>query len=167
MNESSTAESVVTMRRPGPSDGVLLHRMVADCGVLELNTCYAYALMASDFADTCVIAEVEGEPAGFVVGYRPPPRPEALFVWQVGVLPAGRGRGLARTMLDHLMQRLADDGVTHMEATVATDNEPSDRLFRSYARDKGAELEIGGGFSGEDLGGGGHPDEPRYRIGPV
>lgn len=167
MSSPGTVDAAVSMRRPNEEDGVLLHRMVDECGVLELNTCYAYALMAADFADTCVIAEVDGDPAGFVVGYRPPQRPEALFVWQVGVLPAGRGRGLAKRMIGHLAASLADDGVTHVEATVATDNEPSDRLFRGLARDAGADITVGGGFSGAALGGDGHPDEPRYRIGPL
>eukprot|EP01013_Petalomonas_cantuscygni_P027766 TRINITY_DN5093_c0_g1_i1.p2 TRINITY_DN5093_c0_g1~~TRINITY_DN5093_c0_g1_i1.p2 ORF type:complete len:184 (+),score=26.02 TRINITY_DN5093_c0_g1_i1:204-755(+) len=178
--ESSTSlsatEPVLNLRRPTQEDGVLLWRLVEECAPLERNTCYAYVLMASDFADSCVLAELDGRPAGFLIAYHPPRRPEVLFVWQIGVLPTARGHGVGRAMLDFATgrgawsDRTADrTPVEFLEATIAPDNPTSEHLFRSFARAHCVPLhaDAAAGFTAEALGGGGHPPEPRYRIGPL
>ena len=63
---------------------------------LDVNSTYAYLLMATDFAETSiVVVGVDGAVCGFITGYRPPRRPDTLFVWQVAVAPDAQGRGLA------------------------------------------------------------------------
>ncbi len=74
------------IRNTTPADGAKLWQLVRESEALELNSAYFYVLMATHFADSCVIAEDEdGRAAGFVVGHRPPRKPDTVFVWQVGV----------------------------------------------------------------------------------
>ena len=42
---------------------------------------------------------------GFVKGYRPPTDPSVIFVWQVGVDDAARGKGIAGKMIHTLAKR--------------------------------------------------------------
>src|SRR5690606_41582845 len=66
--------------------------------------------------------------------YRPPARPEAVFVWQIGVHPRAQGQGLGRRLLLELLRRPAAADATHLEATVGVSNTASARLFQSVAR---------------------------------
>jgi len=90
----------VVLRRPTDGDGYNLHQLVARCQPLDTNSVYCNLLQCSDFADTAIAAEnAQGELVGFISGYRPPARPDTLFVWQVAVDSSMRGQGLALRML--------------------------------------------------------------------
>jgi L-2,4-diaminobutyric acid acetyltransferase len=159
------------LRRPTESDAIAIHRLVAQAKVLDLNSTYAYLLMATDFADTCVVAERDGEICGVITGYHPPVRPDVLFVWQVAVAPSARGTGLAATMLDSLTQRVRDDRHGHpvtVEATVAAGNTASRALFGAFARRHGVPIIEHPRFLARHLDPElMHDDEPVLRIGPI
>jgi diaminobutyrate acetyltransferase len=151
-----------TLRHLDAGDGARLHRAVRDGGGLDVNSPYAYELAARTFPDTSVLAEGTDGVAGFVIGLTPPRDPGTLFVWQVGVATAGRGRGLGGQMLRWLVARVRP---THLEATVAPSNAASRRLFAAVAEDLGAPLEVAPWASATDLGG--DQDEDLHRIGPL
>ena len=75
-------------------------RLARDGGELDLNSSYAYLVLAEDFASTCRVAVSGAEVVGFLLGYQPPERTSSVFVWQVAVRGDQRGRRLARRMLD-------------------------------------------------------------------
>ncbi len=127
------ADPVVKFRLAVPSDGAPMWALVKEMGGLELNSAYFYVLFCTDFADSCVVAEVDGVLAGFVVGYRPPARSESIFVWQIGVAPWMRRQGLAGRLLEALLDQ-QHPPVRWLEATVTPDNEASRSLFRALAR---------------------------------
>ena len=168
---SASAEALV-FRSPTVRDGAAMHALVEAGGVLEPNTCYAYLLLASHFADTCLVATAGDEVSAFVAAYRPPSHPEALFVWQIGVHPRLRGRGVAGELLERIVDRWAPAGVRFLEATVDPANEPSRRLFASFARERGVPCEVGPGFEPHHFHppsgalGASHPPEQLHRIGP-
>ncbi|MAQ14936.1 MAG: diaminobutyrate acetyltransferase [Sandaracinus sp.] len=155
-------------RAPTVDDGAAMHALVKTGGVLEPNTCYAYLLLATHFADTCLVATEQGEVVAFVAAYRPPTHPDTVFVWQIGVHPRLRGRGVARRLLNELVTR--GDGVRFLEATVDPANEPSRRLFAGFARHQGVPCAIGAGFEPHHFttgaAGDAHPPEHLHRIGP-
>lgn len=159
------------LRRPNGADAIAIRRIVAETGVLDLNSTYAYLLLATDFADTSIVAEVGGELQGFITGYQPPPRPGVLFVWQVAVAPAAQGAGLAAAMLDHLVHRIRAERHNHpltVEATVAPDNAPSRAFFAAFARRHGVPLTERPHFTADQLDPDlSHADEPLLRIGPL
>lgn len=137
--------------------------LVREMGGLELNTAYFYVLFAIDFADTCVIAEADGELAGFVLGHRPPKRPDTIFVWQVGVAPFMRKQGLARRLIDAFIEQNPD--ARWLEASVTPDNTASRKLFRSVARERGVECQVSDFMRAEHFPEGHEPEE-LFRIGP-
>lgn len=147
---------------PRPGDGRYLWRIARDSQTLDLNSPYTYVLWCRDFAATSVVARADGRVRGFVIGFDRPEEPGTLFVWQVAVDAAWRGRALASRMLDHL----ADRGHPFVEATVTPDNTASDRLFTAFARDHGAELARTPLFA-EEVFPGEHEAEVLYRIGPL
>ncbi|WP_252446712.1 diaminobutyrate acetyltransferase [Pseudonocardia humida] len=154
----------VTVRMPTVSDGAACWRLARDSGVLDLNSRYAYLLWARDFAETSAVAWLRGGVVGFVTGFRRPERPATLFVWQIAVAGAARGRAVGAAMLDALVDRLPD--VDHVEASIAPDNAPSQALFAGFAARRGAAVSRSLLF-GADLLGNGHRPEILVRIGPL
>ena len=69
-------------------------------------------------------------------------------------------------MLKEIVGRDACSNVTHLETTITEDNEASWALFRSFARDLGAELTYHEHFEKETHFGGKHDSEFLLRIGP-
>jgi len=147
-------------------DGATLWRLAVAAGGLDANSEYAYHMLAEYYPDTCIIAELDGQPVGFVTGFRPPSALSTLFVWQIAVDPSCRGRGIARGMLNALLDRLVPDGVQYLEATITPSNEPSQHAFHAVARRFNATCEESPLFWGESFASGEHEDEFRYRIGP-
>jgi len=164
---SAEAATELTFRSPTVSDGSVMHQLVKDGGVLEPNTVYCYLLLATHFAQNCLITERDGEAIGFIASYRPPSHPEAIFVWQIGVRPDARGQGLAKRMLHELVKRPANADVRFLEATVDPGNEPSCRLFRAFAREQGVPCDVSPGFTPEHFTPAEHPPEDLHRIGPL
>jgi L-2,4-diaminobutyric acid acetyltransferase len=153
----------ITTAPPSAADGPALHALAAGTGVLDVNTRYAYALWGRDFASTSVVARLDGRPVGFVTGYRRPGEPEVLFVWQVAVDAAARGRGVAGRMLDDLAGRVRP---AHLETTITADNAASIALFTAFARRHGATVDRTALFGSAELGAD-HEPEHLYRIGPI
>ncbi|WP_028661644.1 diaminobutyrate acetyltransferase [Saccharomonospora saliphila] len=156
----------VVIEKPAKGDGAALWRIARDSGKLDLNSSYAYLLWCLDFADTSVVARVDGEVVGFVMGYRRPARTDTALVWQVAVDSSQRGRGLAGTLLDALYGRLVDEGVRYLDTTITPDNEASIRLFESFATRWGAELQRSELFADGDFPDA-HEREDLFRIGPL
>lgn len=160
----SDGSSDLTFREAAPEDAPAVFGLVRDGGVLELNTQYAYVLLCDHFRATTVVCEHEGEPVGVVAAYRPPTHPDAVFVWQIGVSATMRGRGVARSILNALVERPGCDGVCYLEATVTPSNEASRRLFESFARHRDAAFEWAPYYDQSHLGD--HEPEELIRIGP-
>lgn len=158
----------VRMRTPTVTDAAAMWNLLIAAG-LDRNSPYAYLLVCTDFAATSLVAEDEDGLVGAVAAYRPPPRPQAVFVWQVGVAERARGQGLARRMLHELLQMPGNADATELTATVTPDNEPSLRLFRGLARELGVGCEESPRFLAEHfpVGAGDHQPENELVVGPV
>ncbi len=154
------------------ADGDAIWRLVKDTGVLDLNSRYAYLLLGEHFADTSVVAELleadgSKQVIGFISAYLLPNKPDTVFVWQVGVAEAGRGRGVATGMLYEIVRRVACSSVTYLDTTVGPSNTASMALFRGFAEKLGTEVEEEELFASEVFGDSGeHEPEVLFRIGP-
>ena len=133
------ATSTPLLRKPVAQDGAEIWRLVRDCKPLDENSMYCNLIQADHFADTCVVAEVDGEILGWISGHMIP-GDTAFFVWQVAVSPKARGLGLGGKMLKHLTERPTCRGARHLKTTITKSNEASWALFRSFARRIGGEL---------------------------
>lgn len=153
-------------RPPVSEDGVSVNNLIALCPPLDPNSLYCNLLQCSHFADTSVAAEIEGRLGGFVSGYLIPQRTDTLFVWQVAVAENARGMGLARRMIRHILERPATAAVRWLETTITPANEASWRMFRSLAKDLGAECAESLFFDRERHFDGQHDSEMLLRIGP-
>lgn len=160
-------EDPLILRAPTVEDGARIHQLISDCPPLDVNSVYAYLLLAGHFADTCVVAEHQERLVGFISAYIPPNQPDVLFIWQVAVHSAARGQGLGQRMLHHLLERTGSEGIRYMETTVSPDNQASRSMFQGVARQLNTQLNENVFLEAHHFGEHAHADEPLLRIGPL
>ncbi len=158
--------SNIKLRTPTAADGPALHQLIKRCQPLDENSRYCNLLHCSHFADTSVAAFMGPDMVGFISGYRIPNQHDTYFLWQVAVDQRARGQGLARRMIQHILHAPAATGLRFLETTITPDNAASWALFRSFARDLGAELNSQLHFECQTHFDGAHDDEHLLRIGP-
>lgn len=159
--------SEITYRVPSLEDGAEIWKMVDEAAALDDNSSYAYFMACRNFAATSVVAEVDGEIAGMVTAYPLPSDPTQLFVWQVGVRKTHQGRGIARSMLEHLLERDECASVRWIETTITPDNEASEALFSRIAAYFNTEIVEKEVYEDELFPDGEHKVERLFVIGPI
>lgn len=163
-------QETLTIRKTSERDGAAVWELVRGAGTLDLNSAYCYLLLCDRYRDTCAIAVQEGRVVGFVSAFIAQDRPDTLFVWQIAVDAAVRGRGVATELLRDIAEGCGNRSkIRYIEATVSPSNRASNRLFERYAASRGAELAYyDGGYAAALFPvGQAHEDEPLLRIGPL
>lgn len=156
----------INFRAAQPNDGLTLWQLVRDTGVLDLNSPYFYVLMATDFGETCLVVEHNEQIVGALIGYHPPKQEQTVFCWQIAVHPTMQGHQLGQHMLEHWLALPANKPCRWVTATVATDNEPSHKLFTRFAQSLNVPCEWAPHFEVNHFPDG-HAAEPLVRIGPI
>jgi L-2,4-diaminobutyric acid acetyltransferase len=152
------------LRPPELEDGAAVWELIRACGPLDDNSMYCNFLQCDHFADTCVVAELDGEIVGWVSGYILPAEPETLFVWQVAVSESARGMGVAKSMLTDLINRDACADATQLKTTITRDNRASWALFGSLADEHDAMIEREAHLKKDEHFDGRHPTEYMVTI---
>ena len=159
----SAVPDAALLRSPQIADGVRLWQLAKDSQVLDVNSSYSYLLWCRDFSDTTIVAESAGDVVGFVSGFMRPQSPTTLFVWQVAVDRAQRGRGLGVAMLN----RLLDTTAAHtLETTISPDNTASIAMFTALARRRDTSISKQTLFSADNFPDS-HQPEDLYTVGPM
>ncbi|MCP1336369.1 diaminobutyrate acetyltransferase [Futiania mangrovi] len=155
----------IRFRMPEEGDGAQIWALVKE-STLDDNSMYCNLLQCTHFADTCAVAEMDGEIVGWVSGYIPPQEPDVLFIWQVCVSEKARGRGLAKKLILSLLHRPACAEVRRIRSTITADNQASWALFGSVAEKLGTVLTRRPHFTRDNHFDGAHATEHLVTIGP-
>ena len=137
-----TADARPTLRPAREDDAPLILALVRELAEYERapDECRATepALRATLFGPTpqaeVVVAEWEGEPAGFALFFHNYSTWEArrgLYLEDLFVRPAFRGRGVGRALLEHLARVAVARGCGRFEWSVLDWNEPAVGFYRA------------------------------------
>lgn len=132
----------IAIRPARPADAALIHAFILELAVYEK---LSHEVVASP-ADTaaalfgpaprafCEIAEADGEPAGFALwfySYSTFLGRHGLYLEDVFVQPAFRGRGLGKALLKHLARRCVTERLGRFEWRVLDWNAPAIAVYRA------------------------------------
>jgi predicted GNAT superfamily acetyltransferase len=98
-------------------------------------------LFVEHFGDTSFVVEEDGEITGFLVGFLSQSRPDEAYIHFVGVHPAHRRAGLARTMYEHFFDLARGRG----RSIVRCITSPVNRTSIAYHTAMGFAIEPGNG----------------------
>lgn len=138
--DNKQKDNRIQIRHVLPEDGQKIWSLVKNSRVLDLNSAYCYLLLCHHFRNTCLVAETDGELAGFVTAYTLPGDETTLFIWQIGVEHKARGQGIARKLLRELLASAHCKKIHQIQATISPSNTASLALFRSLAQELGTTL---------------------------
>lgn len=134
------------------TDARWLHNLIVRCPPLDVNSLYAYALLATHHSATCFVVIQDQRICAAVTGYIPPQQPDTYFLWQVAVAPEQQGTGLGSKLLDHVYQHcMLPNRLSHLETTISPSNSTSQRLFTRFAQRHGVAITHSPLFSSQDL----------------
>ncbi|WP_159945086.1 MULTISPECIES: GNAT family N-acetyltransferase [unclassified Nocardiopsis] len=88
-------------------------------------------LFLDHFHTTSLVAESDGELAGFLVGFHSPSAPEEAYVHFAGVAPAQRRTGLASRLYRRFTEAARAEGRTVVRAITSPANERSIAFHRA------------------------------------
>ncbi|MEV0265803.1 GNAT family N-acetyltransferase [Streptomyces sp. NPDC050617] len=88
-------------------------------------------VFVNHFHDTSLIAERDGELAGFVIGFLSPSDPREAYIHFSGVAPAWRRGGLGRFLYERFFDRARADGRTVVKAITSPQNDRSIAFHRA------------------------------------
>ena len=117
----------IVIRNATANDGAIMRKLAHECGTLDLHTPYTYWVAAAHYSGGCFIMEEDGTPIGYIMAVD---APEIVFIWQIGILPEHRGKGLSRILIASCVG-YAKERKKDIEVTIAENNENS---YRSFAR---------------------------------
>ncbi len=157
--------NIIHFRTPKIDDGIAIYNLIKQSPPLDLNSSYLYFLQATHFADTCVVAERNGEVVGFISGYFRPDKKDSLFVWQVAVSATVRGQGLGKKLIDHLIRNQANRPIVReVCCTISPSNQASQNLFKSFAKQHGLIMEVTPFLESKHFGSETHEEEELYTV---
>lgn len=132
----------LSIHRARPDESALIFSLICELAEYEKLTHEVEAteagIAAALFSDHpriyCEIAEWNGEPAGFAVWFfnfstfsgRP-----GIFLEDLFVRPAFRGKGIGKGLLSHLARLCVDNGWSRMQWSVLDWNTPSIDFYKS------------------------------------
>jgi GNAT superfamily N-acetyltransferase len=137
------SEIAIRPARATIEDARAIHRFIGELAAYEREPAAVEATPASLLADLeaaprpfeCLLAERDGEPAGFALyffNYSTWKGRPGLYVEDLYVLPALRGRGIGRALLVELGRVARDRGCGRMEWSVLDWNAPAIRFYEAF-----------------------------------
>ncbi len=154
----------IILRHPVKEDGLAIFNLIKACPPLDLNSSYYYYMMCNDFGKSSLLAERNGELLGYISGYITPEDEKTLFIWQVAVSEAARGKGMAGAILANLVQDWKGI-ITSLKTTISPSNKASQALFNGFAEKNGHSIKTTDFLTAKDFGDGeGHEAEELYTI---
>ncbi|WP_371347621.1 N-acetyltransferase family protein [Ancylobacter sp. IITR112] len=132
----------LALRPARPDDAALILALVRELADYE-KLLHEVEATEADFARElfgpqprvfCDIAEWDGAAAGFVLWFYTFSTfrgRQGIFLEDIYVRPAFRGRGIARALMQRLARRCLDEGLGRFEWNVLDWNEPAIRFYRS------------------------------------
>jgi GNAT superfamily N-acetyltransferase len=132
----------LTIRRARPGEAGLVLSLVRDLaeyekllGELEATEAdIESALFADNPRLFCELAEWDGNPAGFAawfVNYSTFSGRPGIYLEDLFVLPAWRGKGIGKALLAHLAKQCVANGWSRLQWSVLDWNKPSIEFYKS------------------------------------
>lgn len=150
----------VFLKNPTKDDAKIIFNLVKNSPPLDLNSLYSYAVIGEYFGKTSALALYDNDIIGFISAFKSLDKKNRLFVWQVVVDAKARGKKVATKMLDFIVENNPE--IEKIETTINPSNTASFKLFESFAKSRGGELESESVFLDEGCFEGGHESEIKY-----
>ncbi len=119
------------LRKASFDDYIKLYELIGEIEGIVQHPTHFYKIMITYFGNSIPIVSLNGRIVGFLLGFVSQTDPDEFFIWQLGVSPQHRGKGIAGKIMDYTLSIATESGCRRITATVETTNKPSQLLFES------------------------------------
>ncbi len=162
------SEESVKILKPNEEDGKRIWQLVQRLSKLDANSCYAYLLWSSYFRNYTLVAKSSSTIIGFVTSFVAPEKKNTLFIWQVGVDPNYRGKGIAQQLIWKLLHKAnKTQSISALEASISPSNIASKKLFENIAGRLNTEFSYKAFFPEDYFPNNNHEKEELIHIAPI
>jgi len=135
------------IRKVNVEDAVLLRKLAHECKPLDVHTPYTYWVVCNFFGDGCFILQDNRKAVGYIMTLL---KGDCLFIWQIGILEAYRGKKHSRALLMAAEQYAREKGLEKMLVSIAPENQNSYHAFHQYCKGRNILIERNGEVKIED-----------------
>lgn len=125
--------STPVIRQSHESDVSQVYELAQNLPPLIPHTMYTYWNLFRNFSDSCFVVVDENKPVGFITSHPTTTPPNEWFIWQVGILPEYRGRGLIDRLQERVITVAKKYGAVAIQTTIESDNPRSIAAFSRMA----------------------------------
>jgi|SRR5665213_243848 len=127
--------------RSQENDTDAIFKLVPELPPLTPHTRYTYWNLFRNFGNTCFIATAKNRPVGFITSHPTTTPSNEWFIWQAGILPEYRGRGLIDELQDRVVNVARESGAVAISTSIEADNPRSFGAFNRMATRLGTTME--------------------------
>lgn len=131
-----------TVREFKVEDAEDLRKLADACQPLLVNGVYVNIFLAKYFGNSCFIMELEGKPIGFVSGFKSTTDPKIFFLWQLGLLPEFRGKGLSTPLIHRVFEAAKKLNCEKAQFSISPTIDSSFHAFSNYAKKKDRTMKV-------------------------
>lgn len=145
---------------PTERDAAEVCRFVASSPPLENHPEHFYRIMLRYFGETCLVVRCGETITGFLLGVISGTLPDTYFLWQVGVAPFLRKKGMGAKLVARAEKKAKAYGCERIRVTIDPGNTPSRKLFErmgysNISRRRGKTVLVCGNAAARDFYGAG------------
>lgn len=132
------------IRQIQKDDFLQVYKLVQATQTLDVHHPYAYWLMFNHSPELCCVVERDEIIVGFATAMKHFGSSNAVFLWQIGVLPDFHQQGIGTQLAEHVIQQAFSTGFQEVYFTTTPDNLPTIRLFEKVTGQLGRHIEVKG-----------------------
>jgi L-2,4-diaminobutyric acid acetyltransferase len=119
----------IIIRNPKEEEFLDVYKFVSNCKPLENYYEHFYKIMLRYFRNSCVLAKLDDDIVGFMLGFTSQVDKDIFFLWQIGVKSDMQNRRIGKKILEETERLAKNIGCTKIHTTVDPGNIHSQRLF--------------------------------------
>ena len=155
--------AAIAVRSATPQDlSAITEILVSHPERVFLHHEYNYLMKMRHFPETCLIAEIDGQPAGIIFAYPIGAANERLFIWQIAVAKKFMRCGVGSKLFDLALKNAEARGCRKVEGSIPS--AASRKLIERFARSRGKTVQQTGEITFRNPLSGALEVEPLYEI---
>lgn len=133
--------SDIIIRRAYEQDTSPIYNLVPELAPLTHHTRYTYWNLFRNFGNACFVALDQDQPVGFITSHPTTTSENEWFIWQAGIVPEFRGKGLIEELQDRVVEIARESGAIALTTSIESDNTRSLGAFTRMATRLGTSIE--------------------------
>lgn len=130
----------MNIRKIKEEDVAEIERFISLCKPLDQHSTFTYWVLARYFDNTCFVVEENNDIVGYVSGVKSSSKPDVFYIWQIGISPEHRKKGLSSQLIRTVVEAAVSLGSKSIHVSIDPENSSSHSAFLRFAEISGLQM---------------------------